>query len=84
MIVDDLLNFSKFIPEGSTRIDVKGPDQSGDLKYAGFVHPQGLSVSFVLLNTADSSVSVNIQVSKEKNLAVQVPRNSIQTFLWSL
>ena len=61
-----------------------GPDQMGDLRYAGFLHPDGSTISIILLNLSDEAKTVNITISKKRNFSTVVPEHSIQTYLCSL
>lgn len=78
------LLFSKFIPENSTMINTIGPDQGGDLKYAGFIHPNNSTATLIVLNVSDELKQINIVVSEEKYLPVTLKGNSIQTYLWEM
>ncbi|CAK8677307.1 unnamed protein product [Clavelina lepadiformis] len=74
-------HFSKFLGEGSIRIEVVGPPQDGDLKYAAFM--DGNSIIFVVLNKSDSIIEAKITDKTLGFLDITIGRYSIQTYTWS-
>lgn len=72
-------HFSKFVPPGSHRIDVKASKESA-LQFIGFTTPDSLTV-VVVLNTEDKEIALQIH-SEDGVITETVPPSSIQTYIW--
>lgn len=72
-------HFSKFIPEGSTRLLSRC--STSDIKHVAFQRPDKYFVT-VVLNREDEDVTFKIVVGAQ-TLSGVIPMRSIQTYLWS-
>ena len=72
-------HFSKFVPPGSQRIDVKASKESA-LQFIGFITPDSLTV-VIVLNTEDQEIPLQIH-SEDGVITETVPPSSIQTYIW--
>ena len=72
-------HFSKFVPPGSQRIEVKATEESS-LQFIGFITPDSLTV-VIVLNTEDQEIALQIY-SQDGVINETVPPASIQTYIW--
>ena len=72
-------HFSKFVPPGSQRIEVKASEESS-LQFIGFITPDSLTV-VVVLNTEDQEIALQIY-SQDSVINETVQPASIQTYIW--
>ena len=72
-------HFSKFVPPGSQRIEVKAGEESV-LQFIGFITPDSLMV-VIVLNTEDQGITLQIH-SEDGVISETVPPSSIQTYIW--
>ncbi|XP_011192894.2 lysosomal acid glucosylceramidase [Zeugodacus cucurbitae] len=72
--------FSKFAPEGSTRIAAERTNINVDT--VAFLRPDG-SVAVVVYNSGYSSVNVEILDKKQGSIKITIPQRSIHTVLYN-
>ena len=72
-------HFSKFVPSGSQRIEVKASEESS-LQFIGFTTPDSLTV-VIVLNTEGQEIALQIS-SQDGVINETVPPASIQTYIW--
>lgn len=74
-------HFSKFIPEGSIRIEAEPSNINIDV--AAFEHPNNGSISCVFLNTAPVEVAVTLSDSMRGDLEITIPPKSLHTIVYN-
>ncbi|XP_049303747.1 lysosomal acid glucosylceramidase-like isoform X2 [Bactrocera dorsalis] len=72
-------HFSKFIPEGSTRIAAERTNVNVDT--VAFLRPDG-SVAVVIFNSGYASVNVEVRDTKQGSIKINIPQKSIHTILY--
>ncbi|XP_050327113.1 lysosomal acid glucosylceramidase-like isoform X1 [Bactrocera neohumeralis] len=73
-------HFSKFIPEGSTRIAAERTNVNVDT--VAFLRPDG-SVVVVVFNSGYASVNVEVRDKKQGSIKINIPQKSIHTILYN-
>lgn len=75
-------HFSKFIEEGSVRVEVSRDAQKRKFKFTALLNPQRDAVVFIVLNQNEEPVTKLLIHPPVGHMEITVPAQSIQTYVW--
>ena len=76
-------HFSKFIPEGSLRVDTKTDQEIKKIFYVAFYDQQTRKTIMVVLNTGETMIDASVyDIQLEKYINVSCEGHSLRTIVW--
>ncbi|XP_039254646.2 lysosomal acid glucosylceramidase-like [Styela clava] len=77
-------HFSKFVPEGSVRIESLANQLPFNVKHVAFLNPNTNQISLVVLNKSENDIIITVRDSASGEVEDVLEKRSIKTYVWSL